>query len=123
MSLTTLQYLKAHERDYNTDELSSAVPIDNAVKAVAANCLGLTEYDWSGNDVGFVTLERRGWQLSHTPTLVSDAVGVGSIAVGDYTDTFPRPTGGLFAGGAWFYCRPTGAKHPLGSAGLFHSFT
>ena len=34
MSLTTIHYLKTHERDYNTHDLSGAVSVENTDKTV-----------------------------------------------------------------------------------------
>jgi hypothetical protein len=59
MSLTTTQYLKTHERDYNTDPLSGPLSVKNAVKAIAADYHGATMHPWTGDHAEPVALERR----------------------------------------------------------------
>ena len=57
MSLTTTQYLKTHERYYNTDPLSGPLSVKNAVKAIAADYHGATMHPWTGDHAEPVALE------------------------------------------------------------------
>ena len=100
MSLTTTQYLKTHERDYNPYRMLGGLFIENTVKAVAAYRFGVAEYDGSGHDAGAIAVDGGGgWQLSDYPALVSDSVGSGTVVVGSDTNAFARPQRGLSAGG------------------------
>ena len=99
MSLTTLLNPKTHARDYNTHDLSGAVCIENAVKAIAADYYGAAVHPWRGDNAEFVALEREWWQLPNDPTLVSDNARLGSAVVGSYKSAFARHERGVSVGG------------------------